>query len=133
MTAKLLKEIGYNYETEKIWYDPYQYPQSDIPHFKAKLLWKDALNIDQKHWSKYQFPAPLQCVVQKYLREICNLHIDIHSGISHGAIEFCYIIRDLQTMLFIVHGTDEITYEIALEKALIKCLEIVKDKQKQIK
>src|SRR5688500_681910 len=75
-TAQLLKQVGFDIETEKIWYDSYHYPEGMI-HNKAKLFWKDTLHFTYEQFPEYQFPAPTQELVNKWLRDIHKIFINI--------------------------------------------------------
>lgn len=116
-----------------IWFDAYSYPEDVIVHNKASLLWVDALSTHQRDWPEYQFPAPLQCVVQKWLRELHDLHINIRGFLKDGTVHWEFTIQELQNFLIIIQGGSEGMYEDCLEQALHRCLEIVKDKQNKEK
>lgn len=124
--AKLLKEVSYNYETEKVW-------EGKIDN-KFKLLWKDVID-DQllKDFEEYYFPAPEQWEVQKWLRNLHDLHIVIHAIPNEKTLYYEAIIQNLQNKVMLIHLGCEGVYEDLLMLAIGRCLEIVKDKQDKTK
>lgn len=124
-TAILLKENEFNWETDKVWLDSYSYPEG-MSHIKAKLLWKDALDATQKVFPEYQFPAPTQELLRKWLRDIHDRHIYIirasdKEGLGYSvSVKSAFNVSDYMFECFR-------TYEEALEIGLLNILRELKE------
>ena len=112
-TAKLAKEKGFNIQPDKYGCNYY----TGEPHNKWKLLPLEKLSI-----SWMEFPAPTQSLLQKWLKEVYNIYIDIR---LHGEGYFFYLsqARSPFTVLFISEKYSD-TYEEALEYALQEGLKL---------
>ncbi len=69
-TAKLAKDKGFNIETDKYLCNYY----TDLPPMKWKLLNKKELT---PNFSKFEWAAPTQTQLQKWLREKHNLYVQV--------------------------------------------------------
>ena len=107
-TAILAKEKGFVYNTSPNYY-------STRVHDMAM-----AVNLeDDKH-----FPAPPQSMLQKWLREVHNIYIEIHLTDDITA-EFGYRIIEINKCTTYC-DTSYTTYELCLEKALFTALTFIK-------
>lgn len=123
-TAQLAKEKGFNRETEEYWANYY----TGFPPLKWKLVKLKCLSLNM-----CEFPAPKQGELQKWLREIHNIHIYVEpvwksqeDVDNNQKPEYCPWISYYK---FEKSGKEEYfdTYEEALESGLIESLKIIED------
>lgn len=105
-TAKLAKEKGFD-----IWNDIYDVIGNLIPSLIREMRF-------EQDW----FPAPTQSLLQKWLREKHNLHIEIHIFNPNVG----YSIKEIESQLYVDERVEYKTYEEALEVALFEALKLIK-------
>lgn len=106
-TAKLAKEKGFSICTLKC-YDYRDYNNKIHPE-----IWF----TESRNFGQSMIFAPTQSLLQKWLREECNIFLQID-------VNFCYKIYandELET-----ESSDYNNYEQALEKGLIEALKLIK-------
>ena len=113
-TARLAKEKGFNLECRK--------------YNRIGNLYLPHAYIDKKDLS-FTFPAPTQSLLQKWLRDIHNIHISIDLSSDEELktlIPFSYeaMIYYNSEIVVVRHFFD--TYEEALEEALKQSLKLIK-------
>lgn len=102
-TAKLAKEKGFNIWTE------YQYVERN-----GNII------VSKDHISEIDEPAPTQSLLQKWLREVHNIHIEIRKEWEDGIyLGFEYLIEEEDGN---TQGLTYKTYEEALEVGLYQAL-----------
>ena len=108
-TAKLAKEKEFKYILDyQIYYNSIGY-------------------LNRLQHSEEDIPAPTQSLLQKWLREIHNIHIDIRTNTISGGCYFFYLSQTrapFYTLFISVKDSD--TYEEALEYALKESLKLIK-------
>ena len=116
-TAKLAKQKGFNIETQKYWANYY----TGEPLMKWKLISKEDKTMEYMEWA-----APTQSLLQRWLREEHNLHVDMY----RNAIGFqCNLDKaGCGTHIRKVTDCEEDTYEQALEKGIQEALKLIKKK-----
>ena len=124
-TAKLLKEKGFNEETE------YVYSNNGELLRLSHLGIKDLTNADCNGYHTWQFPiegvasiisAPTLQMAMKWLREVHNLHIDIRININNSLCSFqIYSVGVSGARAFTEYRIK--SYEAACEEAIKYCLE----------
>lgn len=112
--AELAFHLGFNWKTDN---DYYYVEGESMPKYFQYVTKKEQLVL-----------IPQQYLLQKWLRELHDLHIIINCYLKDGTSHFDYIIQELQTFKQIVHAGDSGSYEETLEYAINRCLLIVKDK-----
>jgi hypothetical protein len=119
-TAKLAKEKGFD---EKVYreYDKSGYLRCTSKSADVVLGPYDEL------LKSIEYPASTQSLLQKWLREECNINIDIRANAVSGLYYFFYLSQtsDPFYTLF-VSEKDSDTYEEALEYALKESLKLIK-------
>jgi hypothetical protein len=137
-TAKLAKEKGFDIETEYKFYNEKEisyknyadwdireeggYSIVTVPRKTGQL--KKDLHIK---FIEEEFPAPTQSLLQKWLREVHNIHIDIRTNAISGGNYFFYLSQTrapFYTLFVSVKDSDN--YEEALEYALKESLKLIK-------
>lgn len=150
-TAKLAKEKGFNYgclyhfisdSNMKEYYKPYIKFQYDLSSEvnNLKPLSNDSfnkykeLNLSGKLWCwSNAIAAPTQSLLQKWLRDIHNIHVDIHAGHYAWNNKNSYL-RSVYKIIgkntpnkYVSYRVKEVeTYEEALEKGLQEALKLIK-------
>jgi hypothetical protein len=115
-TAKLAKEKGFNWETDKLWANYY----SDEPINKWKLV-----NREGSSMGFCEYNAPTQSLLQKWLRDNYGLSIEIKTpdGLTGKWNTEIHKVRGFGNYL---NGSTEFdTYEEALEVGLMEALNLV--------
>jgi len=125
--AKLAKEKGFNLKTEKFYikngeihnYESYDYYKNKRIDFKD--YFDDWNKNNRGDEPDKRFSAPTQCLLQKWLREKHNTHIDIWYNVltEKYRIEFISGSEPLE-------DRELKTYEEALEEGLYKALKLIK-------
>ncbi len=109
-TAKLSKEKGFNEYCE------YSYEGSSL--HKVSRLWKNSEDDTE-------YAVPNQSFLQKWLRETHEIYIFVVASFNSSNMKFSYYIckngKDINS-----DGSDSLTYEEALEIALLECLKQIK-------
>jgi len=132
-TAKLAKEKGfdemctdyYNHEGKC---DTYGYDGEKERN--SGLIKIGNSHPGNTHWLTFQM-APTQSLLQRWLREVHNIHIDIISYTKKDDITFCYdyqiIWPDINLEDITKDEEDKYydTYEIALEEGLLDALTLL--------
>ena len=133
-TAKLAKQAGFDWEVNS--YLSYYGNCPDNPH------WAVSVQQEYKDWNNYKFKhileaysAPTQSVLQRWLREIkgisvevCHVIVWVEGGTL--GIKWCYRICYLNFNESDILSSDDFnTYEAALEASLRKCLTLLIEKQ----
>ena len=128
-TAKLAKEKGFNEEC----YFTYGEISEDYCLFKSEY------SETNSEVNEYIYSAPTQSLLQKWLREVHNCHVEV---IFHSPLDDSYITKDNLRYCFEVNyygknfnipftddedysGYDYLTYEEALEKGLQEALKLI--------
>ena len=109
-TAKLAKEKGYINGTIIRWCDNVE-GMVPVLETRAKSLYTPFFENNKEVCHEYE--APTQSMLQKWLREVHNIHIEISFTNDRKYIGF-------------VHDEYFTTYEEALEAALIHALNAIK-------
>ena len=119
-TARLAKEKGFDWGVRHYYGSPMN------PHI---CYAKDDYGIPRDYNSKdkgnpsYYISAPTQSLLQRWLREVHNIHIRVEY--NNPFYIGCFLIPDYKARYNLASRTSE-TYEDALEKALIKALKEIK-------
>lgn len=117
-TAKLAKEKGFDIETDKLFVNYYSgNPEPPL------IKWKNVSNEwykEQLNFISTRYYQPTQSLLQKWLREVHNLHIEISRTYTTGLYVYQYFI-DTENQLFGFQS-----YEEALEKGLEEALKLIK-------
>jgi hypothetical protein len=118
-TAKLAKEKGFNIPVHAMYIkkrnNPLNYPEPE----ESMYNWN----------SRAGYSAPTQSLLQKWLREEHNIHIQLHYDCKYKYWEFRnfilneYIDKEHNKVYFEYFGYN--TYEEALEAGLSKALSII--------
>ena len=125
-TAKLAKEKGFNWKTNKIWMfgcppwedDDYWYPEKDIWYHRDRDYLCDIPYHEPWYYS------PTQGHLQKWIREVHGIHVEIYSNASGWG----YILTKLNGTT-IQEIMDDIFFdsnEEALEVGLVEALKRIK-------
>lgn len=121
-TAKLAKEKGFN-ETVEDYYVNKQLFFTDTQNYYDLI--KD--NGYVPYWKNInllfeQYSAPTQALLQKWLREVHDIHISIikRKGLGYDSV---IRITELNSNCIVTHHSDKYTHEEILEKALQKALQ----------
>ena len=113
-TAKLAKEKGFPQEPNRRKVPYYNYKgefKGDVTDFLRKYLRKeDTSNVES-------VSAPTQSLLQKWLREVHNIHLIAYKNINIDGYDWCYITTDGITNTN-SYKTYEEAYEIGLQEAL---------------
>jgi hypothetical protein len=108
-TAKLAKEKGFNIECETQFHDK---------------------GIFQLATSENTFERPTQSLLQRWLREVHKIQINVFSEWckNKNKVTFSNYITSLEGIMIGLHHvmSEFDTYEEALEKGLLKALELIK-------
>lgn len=134
-TAKLAKEKGFNIP---IYHHYSENPVNDLQLLvypdnpQVGMGWK-LTNYNSNDWVFNKWSAPSQSLLQKWLRDVKNIHITIDI-VNLGSDEYTWTLYDLYEEKRIkesfvgagnsYHGTFN-TYEEALEDALVESLKII--------
>lgn len=122
-TAKLAKEKGFDISTNKYWCNYY----IDEPFNKWKLLPTEELSI-----SFMEFAAPTQSLLQKWLREVHNIHLVIKprfkGDLNNPIVDYSYN-GEKGDRNNIFYPTYEEALEVGLQEAL-KLIEYGRTKSK---
>lgn len=110
-TAKLAKEKKFN-TIINYYYDSF----GDICSSNIKVNWNDSKELLTS--------APTQSLLQKWLREVHNLHITIYSQ-SQESWMF-RVTKQGQSLVDGLYGEDYENYEEALEDGLQEALKLIK-------
>ena len=113
--AKLLKELGFNWDT----YSAYNKDGMFTDKNRSILTWNDFANY---------YSAPTLDVVQRWLREIKNSHIEISPNSDMSA--YIYNILLPGDKFWLGSPISYITYEEAQEAGIKKALEMILKKGK---
>lgn len=115
--AKLAKDKKFDIQTEKYWCNYY----IGEPHNKWKLLPFSELSLN---WAEY--PAPTQSLLQRWLRETHEIHVEVISKKYKTKVATCIP----RTFKYIINGTYSLTvyntYEDALDEGLLQGLQLIK-------
>ena len=133
-TAKLAKEKGFNvyvehmqtYFSHEMW-DKYLYPNSDVGDFQYSEIAKRTKDIGFALNENYPVPfyepyymCPTQSFLQKWLREVHNIHIEIYCNASGWG----YILTKLngttikEIMDDVFFDSNESAFEVGINEAL---------------
>jgi predicted GTPase len=119
-TAKLAKEKGFN---EKVYreYDKFGYLRCTSK--SANVV----LGPYEELLKSTEYSASTQSLLQKWLREVHKIHIDIRTNGASGGCYFFYLFQTKVPFytLFISEKNSD-TYEEALEYALKESLKLIK-------
>ena len=123
-TAKLAKEKGFNIKTDKGYYEFINSPNDK----KDNLLWTDALGGYEVKLNGY---APTQALLQKWLREEHDIHVNAHPIFNKKWSFSTYNVNNKSLLYSIGKGYigekfEGKTYEEALEKGLQEALTLIK-------
>lgn len=126
-TAKLAKGKGFDIPCVNFWYrekmtqNPYCGSGVEYDSDRDCIWnWNHSSPYPNKHY-KYQFSAPTQSILQKWLREKHGLNLFITEGTIHQTKYKFYINQHH-------HKSPEYdTYEDALECGLVKALKLIKN------
>lgn len=114
-TAKLAKEKGFNISTENL-YDRRDYNKS----------WDSVELFNRRNAGLSAIPAPTQSLLQKWLREEHEIHININTFYFEDLEKYGYEVEDIiHKNGWVVMSNTAGTYEEALEKGLQKALELI--------
>lgn len=117
-TAKLAKEKGFDLKTK------YHYPNpSDKQDICSKIDWNNF--IDMTGNSNYQ-TAPTQGLLQKWIREKHNIHIEIRLNKKAYKYQIQYIPLKNEYGECLNESKNFNTYEQALEEGLLEALKLIK-------
>ena len=110
-TAKLAKKKGFGWfgfgECEKFYYPPTK-------------------ELTRNHRGE-NYPAPTQSLLQKWLREVHEIHININTFYFEDLGKYGYEVEDIiHKEGWVVMSNTAGTYEEALEKGLQKALKLIK-------
>ena len=127
-TAKLAKEKGFNevcldtYTSDGTLFDRYEIDFDDL---KNKSL-KELFEVVNSQCDNEFITAPTQSLLQKWLREIHNIHMVIHHSITDS---FRTTVNNPMwrtgTEMKYIHGKIGKTYEEALESGLQEALKLI--------
>ena len=153
-TARLAKELGFNVPVYSAYVNFYEQhltekelkrfglPKIEFVEFQS-FAYEGALNTKVDILPKHNFndmnsfySAPTQCLLQKWLREKHNLHIEVKVSDKIENTKYYWSIfgpyKGKHIMCLVNSGdnTDEYypTYEKALETALYEALKLIKQK-----
>lgn len=117
-TAVLAKEKGFNLKSDKGYYK-----HGSEKDFTVLLLWEDSEPNEPEFGH-----APTQSLLQRWLREIHNISIEVFSLSYHNKIQFTMNIKKLNKSEIKILSKNNYhfeTYEEALEFGLQKALELL--------
>lgn len=123
-TAKLAKEKGFDEEVSYAYNVARWRKDNDLIDLTSDNPWKynsDPDNTDED----YLISAPTQSLLQKWLREIFNIHINITFGQEK---RYMFSIVDIENCELILEKGFYSNYEEALEDALLEALNQIKSK-----
>ena len=112
-TAKLAKEKGVKLDINGLYWEDGSYDSGE-----NALVYEEFQDV---------MSAPTQSLLQKWLREVHNIHIDIRTNTVSGGNYFFYLSQTrapFYTLFVSVKDSD--TYEEALEYALKESLKLIK-------
>ena len=127
-TAKLAKEKGFDLVTNKYWVNYYTGQPID--------KWRLFRHTDVDVIEEMEFPAPTQSLLQKWLRETKDIHVEPKFDFSDVwgkkgqyvvSISSRFVVKDQYQQIYLTEDNDYpikhfSTYEIALEKGLQEAL-----------
>jgi len=133
-TAKLAKEKGFMYsyfeyhnlewwEPNLMWYGKYRY--TDKYRLIGSMFTDTSQNIEQYYPDSF-IQAPTQSLLQKWLREIHNIHVEVNVEYENATEEIWDDIYNVSIIRkgYYAEDTDD-TYEKALEKGLLHSLRLL--------
>ena len=135
-TALLAKEKGFNYKSEYYFspQDPnHSFPKGHARYGKYNLIHKsyeytNNSNIEYHYFAgdlELTIPAPTQSLLQKWLREVHNIHIKVCSNNN----DWYFILESIDYSKSLEFKSqcekDYGTYEEALEEALKESLKLI--------
>jgi hypothetical protein len=141
-TAVLAKEKGFDLKVDSI-YSEYSNNSTiiDNSHLKEYNKFSKTEYIENKNWNKSNkfTSAPTQSLLQKWLREVYNIHVSSVEGFQDGKIYYEAWVNIFKNKKFEEQHFDlemysdkyEEALEIGLQEAL-KLIEIVKKNEKNI-
>lgn len=126
-TAKLAKEKGFDYSLEYYFF-PVEDDREYIIRHKSTYFKPYTLEeVYKQELFKLTYPAPTQSLLQKWIRERHNIHIDIFIQDEAPYTNFYYRIMEIGQYFVISYYNDiSATYEEALEKGLQHALKQIK-------
>ena len=113
-TAKTAKEKGFDLLTEKYWCNYY----AGLPINKWKLLPKNETRLNFM-----EFPASIQSILQRWLREEKDIDVLIES--IGGKKGYYFRLQEVSTGDLVQDSDIYGTYEEALEQGLLEALNLI--------
>ena len=110
-TAKLAKEKGFGWNIVNRLYTVYE-------HGKLEFIENINRNVAHPDFEKIYYPAPTQSLLQKWLREVHNIHI---FPVGSPKYSPCIVLNGTNYW----RQDDELSYEEALEKGLYEALKLI--------
>ena len=120
-TAKLANEKGFDWRVNALYTN--EYSKND----EYELI--TTLTVTKSN----QIHAPTQSLLQRWLREVHSIHVNVDTGWADGGFLYeCTIWNraiEIQCKLSLnsILGTYELTYEEALEAGLLEALKLIED------
>ena len=128
-TAKLAKEKGFNIDVIN-YYTPEGYCTDSNGYMTERLEssnWNNGEGSYPTLSEKVSCSAPSQSLLQKWLREVHNIHIDIRiNAVSRGNYFFYLSKTKTPFYTLFVSEKNSDSYEEALEIGLINALKLIK-------
>lgn len=118
-TAKLAKEKIFDEEVNDFFILDENGNGQEVVKDSGCYLWQSFLNKAKFNSSKKYVSRPTQSLLQKWLREMCNIDVFVYKGKSGYYVQSYQ--RDLNT-----ENCDFKTYEEALELGLQEALKLIK-------
>ena len=128
-TAKLAKEKGFNIPTIS-YYNPKGRSEESEGYMTERLEssnWNNGQGSYPTHAKDVECSAPTQSLLQKWLREVHDIHINIRTNTVSGGNYFFYLFQTRAPFytLFVSEKNSD-NYEKALECALKESLKLIK-------
>lgn len=128
-TSLLSKEVGFDWDTEKIWFHIKNDSKDKTLEDISQLLWKDALSWSHRQFPECHFPAPTQELLRKWLRDIHKIIISPIVFEKSDGKYACYIVDVNTNKDWYVREAWQDNYETSLELGFIEVLTYLKQKK----
>lgn len=127
-TAKLAKKKGFNLSSPAYYGCDEPYGDSVKPNeliIRTWMKYHELIGIVEQEGTLV-YSAPTQGLLQKWLRDVHDIHIDIITGIRCENLFFEYIVWKYPDITSIVVKINYCSYEECLEEALFEALKLIK-------